>query len=516
MKKTVFYILPLVALLLASIVSCDVTRDPKSTPKQAPFKKMLDVEMNRDALYAFLRNTESPNTLNMPDYMSDLFQVTDLDNNTHLPIYSWEQQSMIDHDFVTTYYFYNYYSMMQANYFIMRVKEMIENEAIEKTPEDIKLMEQYIGEAKVIRALAHWRVVQRFARPWIDGDPAQREMGIIVMDKYAPLETAKEPKRSREDVYKFIYQDLDDAIAAIPADANKEVKPAIRITQDYVYALKARAALTRHDWKTALDCSQHVIDRYPLSAKEDISKLWVTEDSPEILVRLYTTPSIGGISSGLYSAFYYDDVQENGSTKTLEIHAPIMVLAQWVVDLYESTDARRQAFVGNDYFYMPEWKLMFAALTKFKGNPSLDRDKKRRDFQFGLHLFSAAEAYLINIEAALMLKDMATATNSFQAICASRGHTFVPAPTPDAMLLELKAERVRELIGEGFRMDDLVRWGEGMKRNPKSQSELAKNQFIKGTALDLEIAHTDKRMIWEFPTRDINNNPDLSANRNWK
>ena len=76
MKKTT-YILTLLAFLLVGFTSCDVTRKPKGTPEQAPFKSMLDVQMNRDAIYALLRNTESPNMLNRPDYMSDLFQVSD-------------------------------------------------------------------------------------------------------------------------------------------------------------------------------------------------------------------------------------------------------------------------------------------------------------------------------------------------------------------------------------------------------------------------------------------------------
>lgn len=526
MKKTT-YILTLIAFLLVSVTSCDVTRKPKGTPEQAPFASMQDVEMNRDAIYALLRNTESPNMLNYPDYMSDLFQVTDLDTGNHMPFYSWQKNAVLDHDFVTSYYFYNYYSLMQANYFIMRVEEYINNQEIKKSSNDVKLLNQYLGEAKVVRALAHWRVVQRFARPWQEGDVADRTKGIIVMDKYAPLETAQEPKRSRADVYKLIYSDLDFAIANIPAEANKDVQPAIYITQDYAYAVKARAALTREDWQTAKDCSQWVIDRYPLRPKEEISRLWVTEDSPEILVRLNATRSIGGVSSALYSGSYRDDELENGSKIRRILHTPVMILAGWVPELYEEGDVRGEAYVDKkDFFYAypffgyedkPEVRITYTSIAKYKGNPSLNREKDRPEFKFGIHLFNSAEAYLINSEAALQAGDFQGALASYKALREARGASFDASTIPgkDFLEEEIKIERVRELIGEGFRMDDLTRWGKGMKRTAKTQPDANLASFILDKAIDLNVDASNEMMIWEFPTRDTNQNPDLSQHRNW-
>lgn len=526
MKKTT-YILTLIAFLLVSVTSCDVTRKPKGTPEQAPFTSMLDVEMNRDAIYALLRNTESPNMLNYPDYMSDLFQVTDLDTGSHMPFYSWQKNAVLDHDFVTSYYFYNYYSLMQANYFIMRVEEYINNEEIKKSPSDVKLLNQYLGEAKVVRALAHWRVVQRFARPWHEGDVADRTKGIIVMDKYAPLETAQEPKRSREDVYKLIYSDLDFAIANIPAEANKDVQPAIFITQDYAYAVKARAALTREDWQTAKECSQWVIDRYPLQPKEDISRLWVTEDSPEILVRLNATRSVGGVSSALYAGRYQDDELEDGTTIRRILHTPVMILAGWVPELYDEGDVRGEAFVDKkDFFYAyplfryekePQMKITYTSIAKFKGNPSLNREKDRPEFKFGIHLFNAGEAYLINCEASLKAGDFQGAVSSYTTLREARGATVNPDDVqgPDFLEAAVKIERIRELIGEGFRMDDLTRWGLGMQRKPKTQEDPNLSMFLLDKAIDLKVDPSNEMMIWEFPTRDTNQNPDLSQHRNW-
>ena len=64
-------------------------------------------------------------------------------------------------------------------------------------------------------------------------------------------------------------------------------------------------------------------------------------------------------------------------------------------------------------------------------------------------------------------------------------------------------------------MDDLVRYGEGMKRNPQKQKDGTLAQWTHDKAIDLEIKPDNEMLIWEFPTRDTNQNPDLAAHRNW-
>lgn len=522
MKKLSFYIISLAAVLMVGLSSCDVTRKSEATPPQAPYKNMADVSMNRDALYALLRDTESPDVLNGPDIMSDLFQITIFDTNLYAPLYNWQRQSVLDNDVVNGYYSANYYSLMQANYFIMRAQEFLDNPEIPKTSEEDLLVKQYIGEAKVIRALAHWRIVQRFARPWDNTTDEERTTGIIVVDKYAPLETAKDSKRSRADVYRFIYQDLDDAIAAISDDANRDVHPAVYITRDYAYAVKARAALTRQDWQTALDCSQRLIDNYPLSPKEEIDRIWKTEDSPEILVRLYTSRQVGGVTSFLFAGDYYDDTMEDGTPIRRLLRMPYLCLTGYIANnLYDASDVRAKAFIGPDFFYAYPYfgttdvKFPFTTVMKFSGNPSLVKDPNTPQYVFGIHLFNVGEAYLINAEAAARMGDISKTNQVLRTLREARGagHDDGDIFDPDSAIPEILKERMRELIGEGFRMNDIVRCGLDLKRDPTPQDA----QYINsGAAIDLEVPAGDDLMIWEFPTLDMNQNQDLRDNPNWR
>lgn len=522
MKKRIIYTLSLVALFLLGATSCDVSRAPIATPEQAPFVSFNDVQMNRDALYALLRNTESPNTLNAPDIMSDLFTVTIFDPNEFSPMYNWERQAVLDNELVNNYYFTNYYSLMQANYFMMRTEEFLANDEIEKSDKEKALIQQYIGEAKVIRALAHWRVVQRFAKPWDGTTDSERTTGIIVMDKYNPLETAKDLKRSRADVYAFIYRDLDEAIEAIPATANKDVQPAIYITQDFAYAVKARVALTRQDWETAATCAELVMKKYPLTTKDEIHRLWVTEDSPEIVVRLFTSPSIGGVTSFLYAGGVIDDFDKEGNKIRIYYRRPALMINDFVEKLYTAGDVRKEYFIGNDLFGYSEQKGAKSGailIRKYAGNPSLTKNQDLPEHKVGIHLFNVGEAYLIYAEAMAQQGDVSAAVETLKKLRDARGAETNASDfiDPISTLNFIYDERVRELIGEGFRMNDLVRRGEGMQRIPAAQQLLEQENVVKSdTKRDLKVEADDDLMIWEFPTRDRNQNKDLWDNPNWK
>ena len=75
MKKIV-YIFSALLLLLMGSVSCNVTREPEVTPKQKPFENLKEAQMNRDAVYALLREVESPNNLDGIEIQGDLYHPT--------------------------------------------------------------------------------------------------------------------------------------------------------------------------------------------------------------------------------------------------------------------------------------------------------------------------------------------------------------------------------------------------------------------------------------------------------
>ena len=497
-------------------------------------------KQNRDAVYALLIGVESPNNLNSADIQTDLFHLTQLDNNSLKGLYIWQEQSVLDHDNINDYYAAYYQTLMQANYFIMRAEELIASAEYKTTDEEKTLLKQYIGEIKIMRALAHWRLIQRFSKPWDGTTDNDEQSGIILMKQYDPLKGAKSKKATRAEVYKAMIEDLDYAIANIADDANKDVKPAIYLTRDYAYAIKARVCLTMHDWQGAVDACNAFMDKYPINVDGDaaaktkaLSSIWHTEDSPEILVRLRATAQDGAVRSSLLAGSHQEGYSNPSDYKDKSrawfiYYTPYLVLEKWVVDLYSANDIRKEVYVGTRGFYRDDWPFKFNTLTKYSGNRALDTDKKVLEFKFGVHLFNVAEAYLIKAEALAELGKTADAADVIVKLEKSRLSSGYPDPldfgTKDEVLKEIRNERVRELVGEGFRTNDLVRWGMGFKRSEPQAGGLANAgdqlfgtpHAVQEVGKDLEKEASDKMFIWEFPLRDRENNENLQNFRNWR
>lgn len=538
MKKIAFFLSAILAFATI-FTSCDVARLPEGTPLQEPFQDIKMAKQNRDAVYALLIGVESPNNLNSADIQTDLFHLTYLDNNSLKGLYTWQEQSVLDHDNINSYYAYFYQTLVQANYFIMRAEELIASAEYKTTDEEKTLLKQYIGEIKIMRALAHWRLIQRFSKPWDGTTDNDEQSGIILMKQYDPLNGAKSKKATRAEVYQSMIEDLDYAIANIADDANKDVKPAIYLTRDYAYAVKARVCLTKHDWQGAVDACNAFIDKYPINTAGDapaktksLASIWQTEDSPEILVRLNATPQYGAVTSSLLAGRHMEGYKNPNDYKDktrawFVYYLPSLVLEKWVVDLYSATDIRKDVYVGTKGFYRDDLGANFNTLTKYIGNPSLNTDAKVLQFKFGVHLFNVAEAYLIKAEALAELGKTADAADVIVKLEKSRLTSGYPDPldfgTKDEVLKEIRNERVRELVGEGFRTNDLVRWGMGFKRSEPQGGGLTaagqifgKSSAVQEVGKDLEKQAGDKMFIWEFPLRDRENNENLQNFRNWR
>lgn len=538
MKKIAFFLSAILAFA-TSFTSCDVTRLPEGTPLQEPFQDVKMAKQNRDAVYALLIGVEAPNNLNSADIQTDLFHLTYLDNNSLKGLYTWQEQSVLDHDNINSYYAAYYQTLMQANYFIMRAEELLASAEYKTTDEEKTLLKQYIGEIKIMRALAHWRLIQRFSKPWDGTTDNDEQSGIILMTQYDPLKGAKSKKATRAEVYQSMIEDLDYAIANIANDANKDVKPAIYLTRDYAYAVKARVCLTKHDWQGAVDACDAFIDKYPINTAGDavaktksLASIWTTEDSPEILVRLRATAQEGAVTSYLLSGRHMEGYKNPNDYKDktrawFVYYLPSLVLEKWVVDLYSANDIRKKVYIDTKGFYRDDFGLNFNTLTKYSGNPSLNTDAKVFQFKFGVHLFNVAEAYLIKAEALAELGRTADAAETIVKIEKSRLSSGYPDPvdfgTKDEVLKEIRNERVRELVGEGFRTNDLVRWRMGFKRSEPQSGGLASAGQLFGTSSavqevgkNLEKEASDKMFIWEFPLRDRENNENLQNFRNWR
>ncbi len=120
--------------------------------------------------------------------------------------------------------------------------------------------------------------------------------------------------------------------------------------------------------------------------------------------------------------------------------------------------------------------------------------------------------YLISAEAAAQVPGSeGAALATLNQLRTARGLTALTGLTGTALTNAIREERTRELMFEGFRLDDLKRWKLPFTR--KTPQDM--NIIITGDDYNLKnVAAGDNKFVWGIPTNDITTNPNLAKEQN--
>ncbi|OON69134.1 RagB/SusD family nutrient uptake outer membrane protein [Hymenobacter sp. CRA2] len=159
-----------------------------------------------------------------------------------------------------------YQSMYTANYLMQELTRR------NGAGLDAAKYNQYIGEAKFIRALCHFTLVNLYAQPYNFSSDASHPgiplqlMAVSGEEAYSPAQQL--PRASVRDVYAQIESDLVDAVTLLPADYGDPSSSAARATQDAARGLLARLYLYKGDYANAARYSGEIIssNRHELAA----------------------------------------------------------------------------------------------------------------------------------------------------------------------------------------------------------------------------------------------------------
>ena len=166
--------------------------------------------------------------------------------------------------------------------------------------------------------------------------------------------------------------------------------------------------------------------------------------------------------------------------------------AQAALNLYGSGDARYNAYfaqAATGYSHQLTWPL----LIKYYGNREL----------MSLMIYHVnmpkplrlAEQYLIRAEAYCNLNNYSAASADLVALRKARGISGSISVNETNWLDAIDDERVRELYMEGFRLNDLKRWGRGFERTPQASVQ------AEGSRLKVEAGNP--RFVWPIPKHEI-------------
>lgn len=494
--KNSIKILSLTAVIAIISVSCDLNRYPYDSIEQSlSFQTIKDATTLNTGLYSSFRGRVYGLYMFSTDVQSDLLNATlDYGNRNGFP-HKWN--GFLADDYTIRDTWQGYYSA------ISNINNVLNNsnKITITNPTDQALMDKYLGEAYLFRAFYYHQLVQRFAKDY-EPSSASTDLGVPLM---LTFDITLRPTRSTiAQVYEQILADIQQAETFLSTTPGSQFSP--KLTRDCVTALKARVALCMHDWTTAVTAANSLITSgtYPLISNATTFKnMWATDGGSETILQLFASqPSELGNANNIYL----------GYNATSAMYTPDFVPEQWVIDLYGVGDIRKAA-------YLEQKPLVVAGanfpniycINKYPGNPLLFT-AATTNYQHKPKVFRVAEMYLISAEAAAQTPATeAAALTTLNLLRVARGASVLVGLTGNALMDAIKDERVRELLCEGTRIDDLKRWKMGFTRKPAQNVGL----IVIGADFDQKnVAAGDDKFVWAIPTNDLTTNPNLKDQQN--
>lgn len=493
MKKLL--IISSILAVLAGAVSCDMNLRPAGTidPDNA-LQTIADAENFREGMYVLFRSTVGGSYASVDEIRSDLFHATSSFGNNGGTMYNWIQTA--DDGDASTLWANAYYVIADANFFLQKSSEVNTSEWSE---EDRASLSVWRGEAYFLRAYYHMELAEKFCLSYVGNE---QSFGVPYVTVYNPTsDIAQYPTRGTlEHTFEMILGDLDSAAKYVttPGSIGSD-----RITSDAVTALRARIALEMGDYSTALDMAESLINRYPLtSGLESFRNMWFSDAKEESILQLYASNiELGASYDYTYLGFNVDKQQ----------FQPYYLPEKWVIDLYEPSDIRFQTYFLDTTVAVAAGEKVpdIYVLYKFSGNPAL-RSGTSWNYQIQPKVFRIAEMYLIAAEASAMGAG-ADPMEYVNRLRTNRGASSV-TPSADKTVMDIiMEERVREFIGEGFRIQDLKRMKYNLERgeaqNPSTLYQPDIHQsFFK--------SYADPKMLYPIPQAELDANPNMAGEQN--
>lgn len=501
--------LVLISIGLA-MTACDLTKLPEGSINTENALTTLDDALKfRADIYLDLRDyLSSGYPIYITELMSDSFHASITFGNRNGEYYKWELTSIFG--YVENIWGNSYYNVTLANFLEKNINALLENDK-DLTDSEKEQFNIILGEAAFLKASSMFFCTQLYCANY-DGNAANT-MGLMLID--SPIENPGEitgyvGRSSLEETYSYIESSL-----ATAGQKLEKVAPqvgSIHITSDAVKALKARVALSKGDFSTAIENSTALVKSglYPLISNEtDFEDLWTNDSGEECIVQYYADYAEGSIPN----SNDYDYIGYNSSG----IYSPNYIPEQWIIDLYDENDIRFKT-------WFKKTPVVFGSITgevyllfKFPGNPELRSAGSASNYINKIKPFRIAEQYLIAAEAYARrggAGDEAAACEYLNALRSKR----IPGYTEKlysgtALLDEIKEERARELFGEGFRFADLKRWGEGMARSAAQDNQIISNAG--GTNTEFLSKDADSyQWLWPIPQSEIDANPQIQGEQN--
>ena len=432
----------LLLLTVVTLTSCDKFLDITPTGKVIAktgeeYRALLTYEykyFSKDRYMTTLRTDEI--------VMNAKTSSTDLD--AYLDLWRWKD----DNPSPTTSYFTwrNYYHAIYIANYVMGHQHEISN----ATAAEIS---QLIGEAYMMRAYAHFLLVNLYAEPYTHCNPAVTRGVPMLLEADV---NAIPGSSSVDAIYQQVLSDLNEAEKYMKVET-WEVGENYRFNTVSIQALRARTYLYMGRWADALEAAKAVIEVKP--EMEDLNN---SSTLPNSYLSVESIVALEKFSSNLFTAIDQPDPN--------------------FIARYRTGDLRRTKYYK---------RVSSSTYSLLKGG----------DDEFSCS-FRVSEAYLTAAECAARLGNLTEAIDYLKPLMEKRLNSdayqatldLITPMTQDELIAEILDERARELAFEGHRWYDLRR---------TTQPALTRTYNNETFTL------TPEKYTMRFPTEAVEANPEI-------
>lgn len=502
-------------LVAGALTSCDMDLERAGAiGTDNGIQTKADCQKFLNGIYSGLRSSTAGEYIAVPEFQADMFQATVVNGNNYGDFAFGTvtaATSEIEDQFYGTY---NH--IANINFFLPRAQALVNADALPEA--DIAEVDMMIGVAKFARAYYNTFLFDRYCQAYSEEKAETPALGIPIVDEYNPTpDRGSYPGRSsmRETV-NFINADLDDAYSRLKSYEENVSKAACApnaytISSYAVEALQARVALLTADYDTAIAKAEDVINSgiYTLCMSADYSKMWLNDASTELIYVPYGSKEEAGAVPATGGIWLYSNAKNTS----------YFIPSSEAIAQYTARDIRGTVFFDEYGIVCNGEEVDAPVFNKFPGNPEIwtttSNNLKNKPKPFRL-----SELYLIAAESYDMKGDATNANKYINELRMRRISLYLPQNMSGNTLTEaIRTERCKELLGEGFRLSDLKRWGVGFTRTCEygeidSWYDGVGETLLYPRSRTLSYSAGDYRYVWPIPQAEMEVNPQLRGQQN--
>ena len=522
MKKYIFLFLALFVM-----ASCSLNEQPKDAiDVKDAVNSVASAGYMTNNLYLKIEGLTSGSAIYESELMADSFNATVDFGNRGGTYYRWLWTA--DDSFMESYWGACYTATQQANLILAGIAGL---DTKNLKDADFAELKNDQGVCYFTKAYTAYLLALKYCKTY-NSSTASSDMGVMLVDDYnlTPSDWSTYPGRSTlKETYDYITSNLSKAATCFAG-----VKGAVAstvLTKECITAMQARVALSMGNYDDAAAKAGSLCDSgtYPLVAADatyslygNIVRMWKNDSGTECIMQMYADYTEKSLPSSNDPGYLGDNLVSTALQYSPDYFPSKYAIYQMVAS---QDDYRGAAWFNNFHTYDITFTTTSGPMylfNKFAGNPALQAKAEKlvaSDHINKIKLFRIAEQYLIAAEANLLsgaTGSTAKAQKYLDDLLSTRyiGYTNTTS-TGSALLSKIRLERYKELMGEGFRFDDLKRFGAGMTRY--ACYSFAKNMvYLPGDAsTDVMVQSSDNfRWLWPIPKAEIDANPQISKQQN--